>query len=469
MAAYRDVHRDVLGAPHPPDRPHPMLKSIRERIGIVRLQKFFDTLRHSLSFIPGLYVVGAVIFAQLVLWIDRSVDDAWLPEYLTTSVGGARAMFGAIAGGLITSITLLLSMMLITIQLASVQFSPRSLRDWLGDRLLQHTVGLALGTTVFSLSAMRVARSIGEGDTATDVTPHLSVIVALLLAIIALFGVVRSVDHVTHSVRIGSVSRRIANETISIVVAEDELRAGQYQSALPATATPSAGNSDPGVPEHAEPVVTDAAGWVQQIDDNSILQALPDGATGYVTAPLGGFLAAGSPLLWVDPPTDLDDEVRRQLKNAFATGDSRTLQQDVSFGLMQLTDIAVRALSPGVNDPGTAVDIIVQLGNVLLAIWARPPSPSERSDDGRTLMRRQTTHDEHLRRSFEPIRRYGIADPQVLLGLVQQLRTMRAEIERRGLPGPIEPIDALLETISRTADRTTWSDAESDEIDEALG
>lgn len=449
-----------------------------DRIGIVRLRQLLDRLRYSLSFVPGMYVLAAILVVQITLLIDRNTDDPWLPEMLTTTVGSARAVLGTIAGGLITSITLLLSMVLVTIQVASQQFSPRTLRDWLGDRVLQHSVGLALGTTVFSLSALRSARTLGEGESATDVTPHLSVLIALVLAVLALFGVVWSVDHISNSMRIGSVSRRIANDTIAIVRREGELRAGQRPASVPAmpsrTDDGDAGDLDvPEVPDGAVPLTSPNAGWVQQIDDQALLDELPEGASAYVTAPLGGFVPADAPLMWVLGDGELDDTTRERLVGAFATGDSRTLQQDISFGLMQLTDIAVRALSPGINDPSTANDIVVQLGNVLLSVWAIPVAQAERRQDGRTLVRHRPQHGEHLRRAYDPIRRHARADPQVLLTMLRELHTMRREIVRRDLPGPVGPIDEMVSAIAATADRSTWSERERDDfarlVDAAAG
>lgn len=434
---------------------------LADRVGLVRARQFLDGLRHSLSFVPGLYVIGAIVVVQITLFIDRQIGDDTLPVILTTTVDSSRAVLGALAGGLITSITLLLSMMLITIQLASAQFSPRTLRDWLGNRLMQHTVGLALGTTVFSLLALRAARTFGEGTDSTDITPHVSVLVALALGVVALFGVVRSVDHVTHSVRIGSVSRRIANETITVVEARDELDAGQRPATTPALGVEADALAD--VPESAGPVESSHAGWIQQIDEDAILAALPAGSTGYVHAQLGAFVPRSAPLIWVDPAPD--DDVCAQLRDAFATGDSRTMQQDVSFGLVQLTDIAVRALSPGVNDPSTATDIIVQLGNVMLSIWSQGETASERVDDDRTLVWHRVAHAEHLRRAFDPIRRYGASDPHVMTSLVRELRMLRSEARRRDLPGPTEPIDQMIRAVDDTADRRLWSEAEGDEFD----
>ena len=313
-----------------------LVRTLSGKLGLVRLRQIADRVRHRLSFIPMLYVVAAIVLVQLLLVVDRALNDQQIPTWLETTVDSARSVFSAMAGGLITSITLLLSMMLVAVQLASSQFSPRTLRDWLGNRKLQHALGIVLGTTVFCLLALRSTRDFGDDDTA-PIVPHITVLVAVALGVISLVAVVRSVDHLTQSVRVGSVADRVAAETIGVVARNDEIPAGQLPELVPS----SRATSSPDIPSSAVAVETMKAGWLQQVDERMILAALPDGATGFVPVSIGGFVPAGSPLIWVDAPSPLDDECRHELLGAFAVGDSRTMQQDVEFGLVQLTDIAV--------------------------------------------------------------------------------------------------------------------------------
>lgn len=447
-----------------------MYDRLRAALGIVRLRQLIDQFRHRLSFIPGLYVVGAFVVAQITLFIDRALGERDIPQFLATTVDSARSVFTAIAGGLITSITLLLSMMLITVQLASSQFSPRTLRDWLGDSYLKNTVGLALGTTVFSLVALRSTRSFGEGG--GEVVPHVSVILAVILGVVSLFGVVQSVDHVTQSLQVGSVARRIASDTITAAEAGEELGSGQRPADAPSLGhlepdEEGGGDLDEGqltVPDDAAPVEAKAAGWIQQIRAESILKRLPEGSTGLVVVPLGSFVPEGAPLMWVSPAPAEDDDCRTELLNAFAIGGSRTMQQDIGFGLVQMADVAVRALSPGINDPSTANDLIVQLGDVMLALWAQPVAESVTTHEGRTLIRRQPSHEEHLRRAFDPIRRYGSADPTVVLTIVRTLQMVASEAERRSLPGPIDPIDDMVADTINGADTASWGRFEIDTL-----
>lgn len=332
-----------------------------------------------------------MVFAQLTLWIDRSIGT--VPEFVATNADSARAVFGAIAGGLITAITLVLSMMLVAVQLASSQFSPRTLRDWLSDSVLKHTIGLALGATVFSLLALRSTRS---SDVANEeLVPDVSVAVAVFFAVLSLLAVVRAVDHITHSLQVGSIAKRLAQDTIRVIDATESVRVDQSPRDVPSAGSLEqvgvGDGSAPQIPHGAVAIEVETSGWVQQIEMTALLEQLPADSTGHVVVPLGGFVPAHAPVMWVSPAPDDVEACRLSLLSAFALGDSRTFQQDVAFGVMQLTDIAVRAMSPGINDPATAADIVVQLGDVMLALWAHPRDDAVIEEDGRRLVRRPTS------------------------------------------------------------------------------
>lgn len=410
---------------------------------MVRLRQLIDRFQHRLLYIPAAFVVGAMVLSQLVLTVDRRLDDGDLPRVFETTVGSGRTILSAIAGGLISSITLLLSLMLVAVQLAGSQFSPRTLRDWIGDRTQQITIGVVLGTTVYCLLVLRETRSFEEGDA---LTPHLAVILAVLLGIASLVAVVRSVDHLTDSLRIGSVAGRIMNDTIGLIDSEVPLGASEDPTVAPASRT-FLTEPSPDPPGDAFAVPAPIAGWVQQVDEDELLAAMPEGSTAYVAVSLGAFMLPQSPLVWIHPPPDRDDPCIEKIQRSVALGDSRTMQQDIGFGLLQMVDIALRALSPGVNDPNTANDIIAHLGVVILKLWERDLAPTRRSEDGRTIVRNSLGHGDYLRAAFDQIRHYGASDPDVSATMLRTLTNLRNEVTRRGLPGPTDPIDDIIQEI----------------------
>jgi len=413
-------------------------------IDAVRLRQIADRMRHSLSLVPTLYVFGSIVVVQALLWVDRRLTDQSLPIILETTVDSARSVFGSIAGGLITSITLLLSMLLVAVQLASSQFSPRTLRNWLGNRTVQHAVGFVLGTTVFCLLALRSTRSFGEDE--DPVVPHVTVLVAVALGVLSLLAVVHTVDKITHSLRVGTIADRVATETIGVIERVHRTEPDSVQVGVESGAVREDGSID--VPIGATALETPTAGWVQQIDDHVVIDSLPEHSTGYLTATVGRFVTERSPIMWVAPGPADPEACQSAMLHAIAVGDSRTMQQDIEFGIIQLTDIAVRALSPGVNDPSTATDVIVQLGNVMSALWERPALSTTHRSGTRTLVRHRPTHAELLDRAFSPIIHYGDPDRQVMTTMRQVLTLLRSEVDRRALPGPVEPLDEMLARVS---------------------
>ena len=415
---------------------------------MVRLRQILHDLARGLMVVPLAFVVVGIALAQVMTAIDAALGDSALPQWLETSVDGGRAILAAIAGGLISSVTLLLSLVLVAVQLASSQFSPRTLRGWTSDRTQQVAIGLVLGTSVYCLLVLRETRALDDG---VVVTPDVSVLLAVALGVLSLIAVLRSVDHLTSSLRIGSVARSIAEDTVVLVRDRGEaLKLERPRLSVSSHSEP--GDCD-AIPDDAEPVVSDRPGWVQQIDEDALFGALPDGSTAHMATALGRYAMPQAPIVWVSPPPP-DDGSAARIRASIALGEERTLQQDIGYGILQLTDIALRALSPGTNDPNTANDVIVHLGVILLEIWENPEQDRVRSEDGKTLVRRDLRHSEFLRASFDPLRRYGAADADVVANMVQTLLTLRSETQRRDLPGPIDPIDETIEAIRHEFLRT---------------
>jgi len=440
-----------------------MMSWLRDHIGIVRLRQLVEDARHRLALVPFTLVVGAVVLSQVTLLIDRRIDDQDLPTILATSVESARSILAAIAGGLITAVTLLVSMMLVAVQLASGQLSPRTLRNWLGDRVLQRAVGVVLGTTVFCLLGLRSARQLGSD---VSIVPSITVLVGVALGVISLVYVVRAVDHVTSNLQIGTIAQQLTDDTIATIRANGAAIDERPGLAPVAHRHPQPAPSDEAevrrIPSTAVAVETDHAGWVQQIDAEQLLSVIPEGATAWIAVVHGGYVFSHAPLAWLDLAdggTTTDDDLDQALagvRSCFALGPSRTMQQDVGFGIAQLTDIAVRALSPGTNDPQTACDLIMHLGEILRELWSHEPADVRLDDDGRRVYRAVPDPSQHLRAALDPIRRYGRHDPIVVRTLIEMATTLRNEVERRSLPGPIEPIDRWIDELATEVDDEGW-------------
>lgn len=407
---------------------------------MVRVRQLIDEFTHRIQFVPILGMVTAIVLSQATLAVDRQLAASDLPRIVTTTVDGGRVILSSIAGGLIASVVLLLSMMLVAVQLASSQFSPRTVRNLIGDRSLQVAIGLVLGAAVFCLLVLRETRALEEGE---ELIPHLSVVVGVLFGLGSLVAVVRSVDRVTNRLRVGIVARELLDQTVSIIE-ETSGTPPLHSPRLAPAQRPTEGEQTVEPPEQAIAIESDQTGWIQQVDTHAVLEAIPEGSTVYLVVPVGAFVQRSTPLAWVWPGP-IPDETPVDVRRCVAVGDSRTMQEDVGFGILQMVDIALRALSPGVNDPNTAADLVVHLGAVMMEIWERPEAASRLSKGGRTLITNQLNHAAYLRAAFDPIRRHGASEPLAMEAMIRTLTALLAEIERRNLPGPAEPILAVLE------------------------
>ena len=407
-----------------------------------------ESLRQSLVAIPALCLVLGVVLSELTIRVDRSGVRAWLPDsYETTSASG-RVILGAIATGMITVVTLVLTLTLVAIQLAAGQLSPRTIANFLGDRFQQATVGVALGTATFSLLALRAVRIGGEGDAVSH--PNLTVLVAVGLTLTGLVMLVLSVDRTASRLAVGTLLTDLAEETCALV---DAKYGHDRRSGLEVERPGQLVGASPDEPwENTSPVSTDRPGWIQYIDEDGLLSAQPRGSRTRIRHPVGTFVFAGMALVEVDT-ADLDDDTAAALRAAIVVGDQRTLQQDVGFGLVRLTDIGLRALSPGVNDPNTAREVVLRLGQVILQLQRHQLPGGERREDDKALLRiAAPTHDDFATEAFQQISDAARDDRATLRTLRTTLDTIIDECENQELPGSTEELRRRLKLVTTRLD-----------------
>ena len=302
--------------------------------------------------------------------LDASLDtsDRW-PLLFAGGPEGARSLLAAIITSMISFTGLVFSITIVVLQLTSSQFSPRVLRTFLTDRFNQLTLGVFVATFVYALVVLRSVRGTSQVD---PFVPQLAVTVAFgfVLASVGLF--LAYIHHIAQSIRAASIIAHIGAETRALL----ERRHPQ-----------DGGSAVPGVVKRgpAQRVTAAQPGVVQRIDEEALGElAAEHDVTVQLLRSAGEFVAAGAPLLDVhghgQPPTD-------QLRAAVLLGRERSMDEDVGFGLRQLVDIAERALSPGVNDPTTAVQAIDQLHDLLRRLVTRSIGPRRRmGEDGRILV-----------------------------------------------------------------------------------
>ena len=345
---------------------------------------------------------------------------SWIPEVLFPSRQDpqvAQAILSVIATATMTVVSIVFAILLMTLTLASMQFSPRILISFVRDQGTQWTLGIFLGTFSYCVAALPAARSL----------PHVFVPVATVtgamgLALICVGWLLFFIQHISYAISVNHIVDRIARDTERVI---DELmphrRNGHYPA--PETEYPSDG------PEF--PILNEVSGYIRYIDIGRLLEfARLHHLRVRVTRPVGQFVPAGLPLIMVSRRTRLERDRAVELTGAFDIGPMRTLQQDVEFGVIQIADIALRAISPAVNDPSTAISCIDQLSRILIRWLDRFPPDTLIYKPPHVLrvVIPWLDFDGLLNTAVEQIRAYAARDAAVSLRLLRLLQDVAATV-----------------------------------------
>ena len=346
---------------------------------------------------------------------------------------GARAVLSTIAGSMITVAGVTFSITIVALTLASQQFGPRLLRNFLRDLGNQVVLGTFVSTFLYCLLVLRTVR--GSDD--AEFVPHVAVTVGVALAMVSLGVLIFFIHHVATSIQ---ASRIIANVADDLEAGIDRIfpdTAGE-EGARAKAPDASAIRQDAG--GGARLVTATTAGYVQAIDaDRLVSVARKHDLVVRVMARPGSFVRTGGVLLTVTRTSAPAQPHEKSLRDTFIIGNDRTGTQDVTFFVDQLVGLAVRALSPGINDPGTARLCIDRLEHALCHLAGRHIPSGERYDDeGRLrVVACPVTFPELVERSFDEIARYGRSSVSVTCRLLAALRNVgscvRREADRHAL------------------------------------
>jgi uncharacterized membrane protein len=334
---------------------------------------------------------------------------------LFRSPGTASTLLGTIAGATITTAGVVFSLLVVSLQLASGQFSPRVLRGFWRDQFGQVLIGLLLST--FAFCVLTLARL----DPHAPRAPALTVMFALLLALASVVFIVVYLNRISRQQYVGNIVARVSEETLRLV---DELPYGPHTGMRVGEPVPV-----PGLAEMGEPLIvrSHANGWVQQISRRAVIEAAPAGGVIRLETRVGGYLVRDTPVASIWPRPASPAAAAALIRAAVILGPARTMQQDIDFGLRQLADIALRALSPAVNDPTTAIEVVLRIGSIMRPlVLAELPAQSVRDPDGRVLLTPyELDHGEYLTHAFDQLRLYAAAHPQVLMAIARTQRMLR--------------------------------------------
>jgi uncharacterized membrane protein len=380
-----------------------------------------EALRTNLWLVPTVEIVLAVALFAGTYALDRAAYDGSLhfPSFVISGTAdAARQILTAIAAAVITVVTLVFSITIVTLTLASTQFGPRMLRNFIRDWITQLTLGSFVATFVYAILALV---SIGSGH--ADFVPHLSITVTMALVVADVAVLVVFIDHIAKSIQLPQVIASIAG---------DLSRAIEAEVAAPATDGPKAGPSlsemlarldeDSGI------VRAPSSGYLQFVRMDTLIEsASRSQAVIRLLHRPGHFVVEGEPLANVWPAAAAPG-VARALGGAHATGPHRTLTQDLSFAVDQLVEIAIRALSAAVNDTFTALACIDWLADGLCKVADRwRPAAVHRDAAGRVRVITVTVEFRRLvERAHDKIRQASRGMPAVMIRQLDGLATVMA-------------------------------------------
>lgn len=340
---------------------------------MIPLSRLRIRLDASFWFVPALIVMGSLLAATALVEAETLLPwdpAAWSPRLFGAGADGSRAMLSAIGTSMITVTGVVFSITIVALSLTSTQYSPRVLRNFMRDRPTQVVLGAFVGIFAYCLVVLRTIRGGDEGA----FIPSLAVLVGMAYAMAGIALLIYFIHHVALSIQASSILARIAEDTADAI---DRLFPQSLGSGPDAEAT------RPQLPSCWTSVAAHRSGYVVSVDGDALLALATElGRVLRLEVQVGGFVTEGASVAAASGAGPLGAEPQQRMRGCVQLGRQRTVHQDVGFGLQQLVDIALRALSSGINDPTTACMCIDQLSGLLARLGRRSIPGGLRMQDG---------------------------------------------------------------------------------------
>ena len=423
------------------------------------LSKVVISLRSSFWFLPACLVLLALGLAPALVALDHQLGSApgddW-PWLFAVDADGARELMGTIAGSMITVAGVVFSITIAALAQASTQYTSRVLRNFMRDRGNQLVLGVFLGVFAYCLCVMRtITGGNGEGEA---FVPLVAATAGLALALVAVGFLVYFIHHVAASIQSGAIARGIAADTLETI---DTV----FPHPLQGDEAASGGDDGDGLRWYAVPATE--MGYIERVQ----YQALREFARGHdvvvrMESELGDFASPDRPVASIGARRAPDAEAMRELSGLFAIGSYRTIDQDVAFGIRQLVDVALKALSPAINDSTTAVTSLDYLSVIMQRLAGRRIEPRPMCDgDTLRVLPAGPGFERLLALAFDQILENAHGNTTVLLRLLEVIEQVRAgtrSAER------LRMLDDKREVVAEVARRTASSGDALRRIEERL-
>lgn len=359
------------------------------------LVTFWATVRESYWFVPSVMAVGSILLSFVTTAIDTTIGSKWLDniDWLNANKpAGARAVLSTVAGSMITVAGVTFSMTILSISHTTAQVGPRLLNNFMRDKGNQFTLGVFISTFLYCLMILRTVRSaesvVPNAGMFVEPTgafvPHVAIIVGLLMAIMSVGVMIFFIHHVPESIHVSNIVAGVGRELENRINEQFPSRIGSPHEDT------SERDSSASLPdsfyEQAQQLNSPQTGYVEFVDAEGLLQiATEHDLLVRLRHRAGDFVTTSSVLLLVAPSENVSDEIAARMEATFVCGAQRTATQNLRFVIDQLVEVAIRALSPGVNDPFTAMNCMDWLQAGLEQLAGRELPDAHRYDQDQQL------------------------------------------------------------------------------------
>ncbi len=414
---------------------------------IPKFQHWWQETRTSFWFVPALIVLGAVGLATGLIALDGNVelqlDKNW-PLLFGAGASGSRGLLTAVASSMITVAGVVFSITIVALSLTSSQYTSRVLRNFMRNRMNQVVLGVFVGIYAYCLVVLRTI----QGGDETAFVPSLAVLGGLALAFVGIAFLIFFIHHISISIQASSIIAAAAEETIA---AMDHLFPNELGDSADEDAADSPASSL--LAQTWTAVGARKTGYIESIDGDALLALARKHETIVrMERGIGEFVVEGAPLISMAGLRESNDEAAAELIAVFVISRYRTVEQDAGFGIRQIVDIALKALSPGVNDTTTAVMCVDYLGAILASLALRGIATSHRMDEGELrVIARGPSFESLLAEAFDQIRQNAEGNVAILIRQLQALEFiagLTANMRRR------QSLRLQADLIAAVADRT---------------
>lgn len=405
------------------------------------LLKTWDAMRSSYWFIPSIMAVGAIALSFATTAVDAIVGSAWVDEVgwlYANKPDGARALLSTIAGSMIGVAGVTFSITIAAVSYATSQFGPRLLTNFMRDQGNQITLGTFIATFLYCLLVLRTIRSPDEApsgstaaiDAVAGFVPHIAILCALIFALASIGVLIFFIHHIPESIHASNVVADVGRDLNRQI---DTIFPQQIGYGVPEDRE----DVQEDLPEHfleeAIAIRAGGDGYVQYVNEKGLLSTATDhDLLLRIEYRPGDFVTERKALVLAWPGDSLDDGIEQKIRGAFAWGRQRTQGQDVLFLANELVEIASRALSPGTNDPFTAMTCMDWLSSALINLARRDIPDAYRYDEHRRLrvIAHPVSFEEFAEAVFPPMRPYVEADRNAAIRLMEVMGEVAQECEQ---------------------------------------